>query len=383
MKRVAFIFHDLGVGGVQKKILDTIQELKSQEGKAYKDHFKIIILLEKEKAYDLQNDLFVDEAINLGCEIHYYRPRVGVNYQSLRIPFSFFVLTKLLWFKPDTVVAFMESYAISAIIAKFVCMVLKGIKIKVIIGFDNIPSLFFKLIYGHRIRYKYLHILINFFFRFADRIIVPSDISKADFINNFNISKENIIVNKNWVSIPKKHASVHKKYDIIYVGRVDKVKNLKKFIRVVYDIKKSIPNLKACIVGWGEDIEKILFEIKRLNLRDTIELTGSQKDVGYYYSHSKIFLLTSDFEGLPMVGLEAMSWQMPIVSSKYPGVHEMVLDGSTGYVCNSIADFKMKIIFLIKNNRARVKMGKTAKLYVKTNHSLANLKSFADLIVSV
>lgn len=381
MRTIMILFHDLGVGGVQKKISDVVNYIYGKSHNSPSSRYRVIILLEKEKSYDLNIDLFIEKLIHIGCEIYYYDPKAGLNYSSLKIPYTVFVISKVLWAKPDTILAFMEPYAVSAILASIIGRLITGVKINIVIGYDNVASLFIKMFHGRRFRYLYWRLMISVFFRFADKIIVPSETSKIDLHQNFKLPLKKIVVNKNWVDNTDSRPRLSKKYDIIYVGRIDKVKNIGLFLSIVHNIKKKNRNVKACIVGWGDDIAKVASAIKRLRLSDSVEMAGSQKDVGRFYSLSKIFLLTSRFEGLPLVGLEAMSWGLPVVSLKYPGADEMVVNGTTGFICSTTKDVENKLTMLLRDERTRISMGLNAKDYVAKYHGRKNLTRFVDVLL--
>jgi len=376
---IFFIFHDLGIGGVQRKIVDSIRLLR-KDPYFQKKRFKIIVLLEDEKAYDLEEDIFLKDIEGLEHEVYYYKSKKDIDFSTFHIPFTLFILWKILIFKPSRVVAFMEPYAASAIIGKLVSKIFWRGYTKVIISFDNVATSLLKLEYDRNWRYFYWTFLIKNLFKFADTVIVPSDFSKSDMVNNFSLPNEKIVVNKNWVLIPKKMERRFLKYDLLYVGRVDRVKNLKLFVDTVRELRGRVPNIRGCIVGWGDEMENILHYINSKKMGGNIEMVGSRRDVGFYYSSSKIFLITSDFEGLPIVGLEAMSWRLPVVSKDYPGAGELVKDAKSGYVCNK-KQLTERILELLHDTAKREAMGKYAKDYVRKNHGAKSLRDFVKEIV--
>ena len=75
---------------------------------------------------------------------------------------------------------------------------------------------------------------------------------------------------------------------------------------------------------------------------------GNIPYAGIYNQLVDIFMLSSDFEGLPIVILEAMAYGKPIVASKVGGINEIVIDGKNGYVVNNIPDiFADKIKYIL------------------------------------
>jgi glycosyltransferase involved in cell wall biosynthesis len=150
------------------------------------------------------------------------------------------------------------------------------------------------------------------------------------------------------------------------------------FVKIVKELIKTRPNLKAAIVGWGKEMDKISKLIFNEKLEDCIELVGSQKDISKYLTVSKVFLLTSRFEGLPISALEAMVHRLPVISTNYPGSRELIKDGVTGYVCGNKKDFINKLNSLLNNEKVRREMGEKASDWVIKYHSRDNLEAFVD-----
>lgn len=370
-KKVVFIiFNDLGIGGVQRKIVDISKVLKKE-----KDNISVYVLLNKKKTYDLEEDIFLEE-VKKNTEDVFYKPDVKIL--RFRLPLFVYVFWKALKLKPNIILSFMDRYSV---ISVFVKRLLFWKKIKVVVSYDNIPSLLIAATYKEGLKSIYWNNLIYFSFKYADKIIVPSSIAKSDLIKKFNIQKDRVIVNKNWVKITPVIRNVKKKYDIIYTGRVDEVKNLTMFVDIVGKLKSKKQNIKACIVGWGKKMDEITHLIYKKDLVNDIELAGSQKNVKKYLSLSKIFLLTSKFEGLPISALEAMVNQLPVVTINYPGADELVINKKTGYVCRDIKDLVDRISYLLNNNKIRLEMGRHARKYIKDNHGKNKLNLFVDAII--
>ena len=77
---------------------------------------------------------------------------------------------------------------------------------------------------------------------------------------------------------------------------------------------------------------------------DNVYFLGNVPNAGRYCQLSDLFILPSNYEGLPMVILEAMSYKLPVVASNVGGVSELVLDGKNGYaVENTVSAFKNRI----------------------------------------
>ncbi len=106
--------------------------------------------------------------------------------------------------------------------------------------------------------------------------------------------------------------------DILGVGSLIKVKQYDTFIEIVNElIQKKLIN-KVAIIGGGPLQKDLQEKIERMSLQNNITLLGekSRKEVFHYMNNSRIFLHTSSFEGTGYVYLEALYFNMKIVSLK-------------------------------------------------------------------
>lgn len=128
------------------------------------------------------------------------------------------------------------------------------------------------------------------------------------------------------------YAFNEKQKEIIYVGRLDFVQ--KRVYRVIDTwnyLEELFPDWRLTIVGDGEDRENLENHVKYLGLK-RVSFEGFQKPI-YYYKRASILLLTSDFEGFPLVLAECMSFGViPAVYNSYSAVCDIIDDGKDGIV---------------------------------------------------
>ena len=97
---------------------------------------------------------------------------------------------------------------------------------------------------------------------------------------------------------------------------------------------------------------------------DNCNFVGNIPNAGAYCKKADLFVLLSDYEGLPMTIIEAMSQGLPIVSSDVGGVHEIVKDGVNGFVVhNEIEDFANKIKKVLDDKELYTQMSHASKSY--------------------
>jgi glycosyltransferase involved in cell wall biosynthesis len=87
------------------------------------------------------------------------------------------------------------------------------------------------------------------------------------------------------------------------------------------------------IVGDGPLRENLERAVEAADLEDSITVTGFVESVAPYFAVADAFVSASANEGLPTTHLEAMAARLGIVSTRIPGVTELVDDGTTGYLC--------------------------------------------------
>lgn len=128
------------------------------------------------------------------------------------------------------------------------------------------------------------------------------------------------------------YAFNEKQKEIIYVGRLDFVQ--KRVYRVIDTwnyLEERFPDWRLTIVGDGEDRENLENHVKYLGLK-RVSFEGFQKPIDYY-KRASILLLTSDFEGFPLVLAECMSFGViPAVYDSYSAVCDIIDDGKDGIV---------------------------------------------------
>ena len=165
--------------------------------------------------------------------------------------------------------------------------------------------------------------------------------------------------------------NVNEKFTVGLVARFRPQKRVDKWVEVAAEVSKLNSNIKLLMVGDGPDDEMLRNKINEHNMQDKIELPGMLPDTVAAFKRIDIFLLTSDFEGLPLALMEAMSTGCVPVVSNVGGIKQLPFDGF-GYKYD-IFDAQ-KIAAVIAGYAANFEKFKTESLnareFVKTNYSL-------------
>ena len=86
---------------------------------------------------------------------------------------------------------------------------------------------------------------------------------------------------------------------------------------------------------------------------------------------SSLLLLTSSFEGMPNVVMEAQAMSLPVVASSVGGVSDCMIDGETGYLVDrdDIGGFAHRCIELLKDDQLRIRFGTNGAGYMRSSFS--------------
>ena len=122
-----------------------------------------------------------------------------------------------------------------------------------------------------------------------------------------------------------------KTYDLVTISRLASVKRLDVFLDVVHRVSDSVPTVTAAIVGDGGEMDSLVHKAAELGLSDRVSFVGRQADVERWLADSRLFVLTSDSEGLSLALMEAAMAGLPAVVSDVGDLGDLVEEGVTGW----------------------------------------------------
>lgn len=133
-------------------------------------------------------------------------------------------------------------------------------------------------------------------------------------------------------------------------------------------IVKLHPDWKLEIYGEGSDFEKIDTQIKKANLQNSILIKKPTSRIDEKLLRSSIYLMTSRYEGFPMVLVEAMACGLPVVSFRCPcGPEDIIKNNEDGFLINlgDNESMTLSLLKLIEDVDLRKKMGHAARENIK------------------
>lgn len=134
---------------------------------------------------------------------------------------------------------------------------------------------------------------------------------------------------------------------VLAIGRLRVQKSIETLLEAVALIKNKIPELRILIVGEGELEQELKALTLSLNIESVVSFCGGTKNPERYFSAADVFVLSSVFEGLPTVVLEAFRSSIPVVASNIDGTNELIDDQQNGFLF-PVKDSKALAEILIK-----------------------------------
>lgn len=168
--------------------------------------------------------------------------------------------------------------------------------------------------------------LIKVLYNKSPMIVCVSKAAGKDLADNFGIERNKIKVIYNPINVgdiqrlsltplERLHAEIFEKPVVISMGRLTRQKSQWHLIKAFKIVKGVIPEVQLIILGKGEletDLKKIA---EKLGIERCIHFLGIQKNPFKFLARADVFALSSLWEGLPYVVLEAMACGLPIVSA--------------------------------------------------------------------
>lgn len=208
-----------------------------------------------------------------------------------------------------------------------------------------------------------------------DKFVVLTEEDKNSW-NNVN----NIIVIPNFIDSLPDFSNSKRENRVICVGRAVYQKGFDLMLEAWAKVVKEIYDWHLYIWGNGDksELEK---QIIKLGIKDSAHLMPATKQIADEYDKSSIYALSSRYEGLPMVLLEAMSHGLPIVSFACPcGPKDIINDSFGSIVPNSDVDsFAKELVRWMKDESLRCKGSLAAYDAVKNYEKRAVMGKWVSL----
>jgi colanic acid/amylovoran biosynthesis glycosyltransferase len=167
----------------------------------------------------------------------------------------------------------------------------------------------------------------------AKKHITISEFNKKFLVEQFGINPKLIQVihsGTDFTSLPPKPSVKINK--IITVARLEKMKALENLIKACRELRDRGIHFESLIIGEGPERTMLEELIKDFNLSGQVKLIGNQTSdsVFNFLAQSKIMVMTSRSEGIPVSLVEAMARRVPVIATRITGIPELVENESNG-----------------------------------------------------
>lgn len=276
--------------------------------------------------------------------------------------------------RPDIIISFLPEASFMSLIAN------KG-RYKIIISDRNDPNIEYKN--------KIYNFLMKKLYPKADGFVFQTNDAKEYFNDIIDFSEKPYKIIYNPVSekfICDRYNGKRKK-QIVSVGRLQEQKNFELLINAFSKIEKKYPDYKLVIYGEGNLRKCLEDKVQMLNLENRILLPGVIKNVKEKIYNSSIFVLSSNYEGMPNALIEAMCIGLPVISTNCPcGGPKMLIENNVNGILidtNNVEQLANSMELLLNDKKFADTLGKNASTIIdKVNPDAVN-KEWEKLINKV
>lgn len=258
-----------------------------------------------------------------------------------RVRWSLFKLIPQVWeIRPDVIFTALGYLNIYLLFVK----PFLPFKTRIVIREANTPSQSLK--YGRL--FLFLRLMYRCLYRFADGVICQTSDIALELMKDYGVheSRVHIIVNPidiSRINDVKKTSlnpfSVRSDFHLLAAGRLTYQKGFDILLLAMAELIKASPfSVHLSILGDGEEMPTLRKMIRGLNLTSHVTLAGFVSPIEAYLCHADLFVLSSRWEGMPNVALEALAYGTPVVAmEKAGGIGGIIKNGINGRLVTSLS----------------------------------------------
>ncbi|MDA8092028.1 MAG: glycosyltransferase [Nitrospiraceae bacterium] len=313
-KRILFVTLDLGGGGAERVLAHLLKNL--DRGKFQPS---VVVLKKDAPSYEVPEDV----------DVNYIRKTKALDF--FRLAFSLARLIREE--RPSAIISFLTYTNYLTAFAKM----LSGSKVPLLLNERTTISEDLK---GQRFAWLKRK-LVSYFYPKANCIIAVSKGVMGDLVSNYCISEGKCSVIYNPVDLGDIETKAMEDVDhpwfkdssapvITACGRLGPEKNYPLLLKSLVSVLKQT-DIRLAVVGDGVLRTELESMAEKLGIRKNVLFLGHQLNPYKYMSRSRIFALSSNYEGFPNVLLEAMACGVPVISTRCPsGPGEIITDRVNG-----------------------------------------------------
>lgn len=211
-----------------------------------------------------------------------------------------------------------------------------------------------------------------------EKFVVLTNEDAALWGNDF----KNITVIPNSISFQTEKKSDPENKIVLAIGRLEYQKGFDTLLEIWSQVYQNNPEWQLHIYGNGQEKETLLSIIQQKGMSKNVFIFPPTKNIEQALLSGSIYVMTSRFEGFPMILLEAMECGLPCISFTCKcGPRDIISDGEDGYLIeeNNIDLFAEKLNELIQNKYLRELMGNNAKQNIQRFSEKEVMRKWEDL----
>lgn len=225
---------------------------------------------------------------------------------------------------------------------------------------------------------------VTFSINKSDFVTSVSNSLREDTYRLFDLNKE-IHVIPNFIEITEREEmdkiaicqrsvlANEKERIVTHISNFRKVKNIPDVVRIFYNLQKEVPS-KLMMVGEGP--EKAIAEkmCEELGISDKVIFFGNSNDINQILKYSDLFLLPSETESFGLAALEAMAFNVPVISSNSGGIPEVNEEGISGFLSDvgDVENMSKNAIHILKDDKMLAQF-KTSAFEVAKKFDIKNI----------
>jgi len=197
----------------------------------------------------------------------------------------------------------------------------------------------------------------------AAKVFAVSDSIRRALCDNHAVPSECVVLQHCGIDTGFFAPDVHvaKDIDILFLGRFHPVKQAHNIIHACEILKTSGRSFHCALVGDGPERSRLKELIREKRLTEMIDIHDpiDHSDAPNWYRRAKLLVLASRSEGLPVVCMEALSCQVPVVAARVGGIPEIIRHEETGLLVppNDVPALAQSIARLLANDHQRILYG--------------------------
>ncbi|MFH0795001.1 MAG: N-acetyl-alpha-D-glucosaminyl L-malate synthase BshA, partial [bacterium] len=207
--------------------------------------------------------------------------------------------------------------------------------------------------------------VVKFGIQESDAVVAVSKWLRAETYEHFQITKE-VEVIYNFVDTEefkpgrspcrREHFAKADEKILLHISNFRPVKRLEDVVRICGLINARVAS-RLILVGDGPDRDKAFRLAQELNIADRVRFVGKQESIQPYFSIADLFLFPSEYESFGLAALEAMSCEVPVITSDGGGLPEVLEQGVSGHLCSvgsveCMADYGVELLTNEEKSRA-------------------------------